>query len=275
MSSLDDVTFECSRKHAVAITLAECNAECKKFIERMHSQLQSEKVLLYDEVLPKNMIDHELDQLTTVRFLNNHLNATSNILDIRIKSVEFQYETYKQSYKWPRMIYIIRIAREESYLPQQCFIKKALRHVIFQNESELSSIGYKCFAMCRHLISINLPNNLLSIGEYAFQHCINLQHVKIPKKLKYMEQGLFDGCVALPNKILIPSNVFKVGRLVFNECTSIKTVCIVSPIISIDETAFNSCNNLKVIEVSKQTRCIFVTSDAANSYIKKKQSDIK
>jgi hypothetical protein len=64
----------------------------------------------------------------------------------------------------------------------------------------VTSIGYRSFARCNGLTSINIPNNVNSIERYAFYSCENL------------------------NTVTIGTNVEKIGINVFAECLNITTV---------------------------------------------------
>ena len=265
MSRNDDISFDNDRLKAIALTISEYNAECRKYINRLHNNMITNVTQDSSNIHTSDITD-VLTELRDVRFLNNLMKSTSDILDLYIRSMQYDYDTYKQSYVWPRMIYIIRIGKNESYLPEKRFFRKVLRHVVLESDSLLEYVGSKCFAMCPYLISINLPHCVRDIGEYAFKNCRSLRYVQIPKNVKYLERGLFSGCTSLSKFIDIPSGVLSIEKHAFKNCHSIKTVTINSPIININDNAFHNCEQLSDIVISDDTRCIVISLNESSIF---------
>ena len=206
MNDVDDLTlFDHMREALVEKTIAESNEKCRAVLYRLRNNMNSENI-----EDGRSTLNHALDQGRKVRYLNNLMKATSDVIDIYVRSVDYSYDHYKESHQWPRIIWIIRISKHEKYLPSKCFYSKGLKHVIFENESRLKSIEPECFLACRFLVTINLPDSVSRIGESSFKNCQNLRWIKIPTKLKYIEKGVFHGCSKLYKTTIIPSRVFKI-----------------------------------------------------------------
>jgi hypothetical protein len=79
-----------------------------------------------------------------------------------------------------------------------------LTRIIFEENSQLRSIGAKAFSNCRGLKSIEIPTSVTTIDNYAFSYCINLETITIPKSVKKVAENAFSNCKKL-------TSVFYVG----------------------------------------------------------------
>ena len=110
-----------------------------------------------------------------------------------------------------------------------------IRHVNFQNLTNLSQILFGCFQYCTNIISVNFSgcSGLTTIDEYTFNGCTNLTSVDL------------SGCTSLAT---IGSNAFKnctnLVDLDLNVCTSLT---------SIGENAFENCTSLEDIDITNLT----------------------
>ena len=69
--------------------------------------------------------------------------------------------------------------------------------VIFEENSQCTSIGECAFNQCFNLSSINIPNTVTSISAYAFQNNYALTSIIIPKELTSLGNNAFKSCNAL------------------------------------------------------------------------------
>ena len=77
----------------------------------------------------------------------------------------------------------------------------SLETVIFETESQLTTIGVEAFVRCSSLTKFSLPDKLQTIGRAAFSMCD-----KLPK-------------------LIIPSSVISIGNDAFNYCTNLTIYC--------------------------------------------------
>lgn len=110
-----------------------------------------------------------------------------------------------------------------------------IRHVNFENLTNLSQILFGCFQYCTNIISVNFSgcSGLTTIDEYTFNGCTNLTSVEL------------SGCTSLAT---IGSNAFKnctnLVDIDLNVCTSLT---------SIGENAFENCASLEDIDITNLT----------------------
>ena len=152
-----------------------------------------------------------------------------------------------------------------------------LQTVTFEDNSQLTSIGYSAFYNCIHLTSITIPatvtvmdekaflgcsdlqtvtfednSQLTSIGDYAFVFCHKLQTVTFGDNSQLTSIGFqaFYDCNNLTS-ITIPAGVTSIGSHAFRECTNLASVTFGdnSQLTSIGFRAFDSCNNLTSITI--------------------------
>ncbi len=69
-----------------------------------------------------------------------------------------------------------------------------IESVVFEENSELVSIGEYAFAYCFWLKDISIPSQVTTIGECAFLNCNSLTSVTIPSGLTNIGKGAFSGC---------------------------------------------------------------------------------
>lgn len=87
-------------------------------------------------------------------------------------------------------------------------------------EYAVTAIGYKAFANCHNMTSIEIPNTIVSIGHHAIRSCEKLQSV------------------------VIPNSVVSLGRCAFHSCTGLKSAVIGNSVPVIDEYCFQYCHQL-------------------------------
>ena len=131
--------------------------------------------------------------------------------------------------------------------------------------STLRHIGASSFQECKHLLFIDIPDNVQSIGHTAFWGCTAVRRLRLSKSLKvipsecfsqigitdlYIPEGVkvieFDAfglCDKLENASL-PQSLETIGRGVFWNCKSLGKIAIPSSVKEIGTLAFAGCTSL-------------------------------
>ncbi len=166
-----------------------------------------------------------------------------------------------------------------------------LKNIMFEGNSQLTSIGEHAFDNCSSLETITIPSSVTNIGSCAFQNCISLDSVIFEgnSQLTSIEEGAFWHCSSLTS-ILIPSSVTSIAGPILYGCSSLtniivdengvydsrdncnalietstntllsgcKTTIIPSSVTSIGEYAFSGCVDLTsiIFEGNSQLRSI-------------------
>ncbi len=180
---------------------------------------------------------------------------------------------------------VINIASEGNVIGQSVKISNYafgknpnLREVIFENNSNLKSIGNCTFNSCTSLQSVTLPNSITSLGSDTFNSCTSLQSVTLPNSITSLGSDTFNSCtslqsVTLPNSITnLPNNTFidcnklqsitlpdtiqSLGLNVFSKCLQIESITLPNSLVSIGDTAFSNCINLKSIIIGDKVSSI-------------------
>lgn len=76
-----------------------------------------------------------------------------------------------------------------------------LTKVIFEEDSNLTTIGESAFEECFNLISINIQDKLTNIQKLAFWNCSNLTAINIPQTIEYIGVEAFLSCSNLQYNI--------------------------------------------------------------------------
>ena len=143
-----------------------------------------------------------------------------------------------------------------------------LATVIFEEGSQLESIGSTAFSGCTGLTSITIPASVTSIEGWAFSGCSNLATVIIEEgsQLESIEIYAFGDCSSL-SSITIPASVTSIGDYAtFSGCSNLATVIIESNYAYKTATSTSACGNLlqNATEVRVLTSCIGTDT---NSYL--------
>ena len=131
--------------------------------------------------------------------------------------------------------------------------------------STLRHIGVASFQECKHLLFIDIPDNVQSIGHTAFWGCTAVRRLRLSKSLKeipsecfsqiditdlYIPEGVkvieFDAfgiCNRLEN-VSLPQSLETIGRGVFWNCKSLGKIAIPSNVKEIGTLAFVGCTSL-------------------------------
>ena len=103
----------------------------------------------------------------------------------------------------------------------------SLTSVIFEENSQLTTLGYYAFKDCTSLTSIEIPNSVTSIGYRVFENCTSLASVTFGENSQLTEIGgsAFYNCSSLAS-IEIPNSVIIIEEEAFDKCTSLKELFI-------------------------------------------------
>lgn len=89
---------------------------------------------------------------------------------------------------------------------------KNLKSIVLPNT--LQKLDFDLFSGCSSLESINIPDSVKIIDSYAFENCSNLKSIKFSKNILEIDDYAFAGCSKI-NSITIPNSVKKIGKRVF------------------------------------------------------------
>lgn len=170
---------------------------------------------------------------------------------------------------------------------------KNLESVIFEENSQCTSINKKAFYGCRKLKEITLPNNLKKIGDAAFSDCSGLKEIIIPDSIQNIGSSAFYGCSfenmyylgdlsnwcsiefsgssanpmsvsenkyisgnLLQGECIVSGEITEIGNYAFINCDEITSITISDSITSIGNGAFSNCINLRDINLSANLKSI-------------------
>ncbi|ELP92110.1 hypothetical protein EIN_380070 [Entamoeba invadens IP1] len=159
----------------------------------------------------------------------------------------------------------------------------------------ISEMKRRCFANCRRLKELNVPNTVKLIGDHSFANCSLMTSLTLPSKLKFIGKGCFNNCVGLVKvhtqcriyrglvsyhvaKLIsmnitkcaeieftasdrevhgnvIPQNIKILGEECFAGCM-FDTLKIPKSVIEIDTKAFSKCTRLEGVVLSDSIKII-------------------
>ncbi|MDD2446008.1 MAG: leucine-rich repeat domain-containing protein, partial [Clostridia bacterium] len=111
-----------------------------------------------------------------------------------------------------------------------------------QIPNSIENLGLAAFVRCVGLTSIIFEenSNLITMGESIFYGCGNLTSIAIPNGVTSIGESSFYNCTSLLD-IAIPSSVTSIGNSAFRGCTNLTSIAIPSSVTSIDTNAFSGC----------------------------------
>ena len=153
--------------------------------------------------------------------------------------------------------------------------------MIFEENSQLTTIAYIAFSGCSSLTSIEIPNSVTTIGNFAFEDCLSLTSIEIPNTVTSIGCSVFSGCLNLTSMVveegnpvydsrdnsnaiietatntlisgyeytIIPNSVTSIGNSAFSGCSSLTNIEIPNSVTSIGLCAFEDCSSLTSIEI--------------------------
>ena len=127
--------------------------------------------------------------------------------------------------------------------------------------NSVTCIGFGAFSYCSDLTSITIPNSVTSISNYAFWNCSSLTSITIPNSVTSLGgQQTFDGCKSLIS-VTLSNSLNDIPAWGFRGCTSLTSICIPSSVTTVRINAFENCSSLKYICISSDKFPTFKTID--------------
>lgn len=136
-------------------------------------------------------------------------------------------------------------------LGNSCFANcKELESIIIPQKVKL--LGKECFENCQSLESITFPNNIEKIGSYCFAYCTKLTSIDIPTTITELEEGCFKNCNNL-SSINIPNTIKSIGESCFSGCNKLHKVQLSKALSELPINCFAGCG-LTEIEIPNTIR---------------------
>ena len=112
-------------------------------------------------------------------------------------------------------------------------------------------IGYKgsIFSECYELVQLEIPEGVTKIPAYAFCDCSYLREIYLPESLLAIGKYSFYGCSNLTS-INLPTGVTVIPDSAFANCSALLAINIPETISTIEEGAFDDCFALAAINYS-------------------------
>ena len=153
-------------------------------------------------------------------------------------------------------------------------------------------IGYRAFAWCENLTSVELLDGVTSIGDYAFTDCASLTSVVIPDSVESISERAFYHCDSLTSveykgsidswaeigfgsstsnsiyfekKLIIDgkevtevklTTATKINDYAFSSCSSLTSVVIGDCVKGINSSAFEDCSSLTSVVIPNSVEII-------------------
>lgn len=199
-----------------------------------------------DSLVKKVNLPNSLEKIGAYAFSNSkivNLNFYENLMEIE----EYAFHNSPLS--------DCDLSQTKLVILQKCaFSKTNINSVKLSNT--ITTLGEECFRECKSLINFNLTESITTIKAGAFYACESIKEFYIPSSVINIEEGdyntstpgVFQACSNL-EKVIIDSNITKIGNVMFRQCESLKDISLPNTIKIIGNGAFNSCYALKNIDL--------------------------
>lgn len=111
----------------------------------------------------------------------------------------------------------------------------------------ITSIPYQCFAGCRNLKEVLLPESITSVGVMSFAET-KLKSIVLPINTNLLGSSAFMSCKSMTKADLSRTNIEALPEHLFSGCDSLVEVSLPILLTDLDVTCFHGCKALKVIE---------------------------
>ena len=128
----------------------------------------------------------------------------------------------------------------------------SLENVVFEENSDLTSIGAGSFGACSSLKTINLEVTKLEELSSIFNGCSKLTSITIPESVTSIGNSAFYNCSSLTS-VTISNYVTSIGERAFYSCSKLTSITIPKSVTSIGQFAFEKCTGLTSITFEDMT----------------------
>ena len=173
----------------------------------------------------------------------------------------------------------LTIPASVTFIDNNAFIyQKNLKHIIFEADSLLQSIGNTPFSGCVSLESLDLSvaTNLQTIGTNLFKGCTAIESVNLSgTQIKNIPTGTFADCTSL-TEVKLPSDLETIAANAYYNATALESVVIPASVTSIGTSAFENCTSLKTVEFESGSAITALgTTTTANDNIFKNTTSLE
>lgn len=135
--------------------------------------------------------------------------------------------------------------------------------------ASVTSIGDFAFADCIYLESVVFEegSQLATVGEAAFYQCTALKSIDFSDtRLKTLDKSAFDSCTALET-VALGDTLTSVGKAAFYGCSALKALTLPDTVTTVAELAFFGCSSMETLVMSNgitemTDRALLLTKDA-------------
>lgn len=120
----------------------------------------------------------------------------------------------------------LRISSTCEIIQENCFYGlRTLNSFSFEENPNLTTIGYHSFYGCTNLTIINLSScyKLTKISSYAFRDCFKVKQILLPEGLLIIQAYAFYS-ISQVTSIIIPASVELIGDGAFHGCSKLQNV---------------------------------------------------
>ena len=145
-----------------------------------------------------------------------------------VKSYHADYDNYYEIYYVPSSLRKVTVTNATT-LVYGAFHNMSMLTEINLND-DIIAIGTKCFAGCKQITTVNLPN-IFTIPKQCFSGCTKLNNFVIGEKVTKIEEKAFESCMNLlkinsetDGEFIIPENVTGFGVGAFKNCLRVSSI---------------------------------------------------
>ena len=113
--------------------------------------------------------------------------------------------------------------------------------------TSITTIPYQCFAGCKHLKKVLLPESINTIGIESFAST-KIKSINLPKTTNLIGSSCFMFCENLKKIDLSATNIEVLPPYLFYNCTNLVEVSLPILLVELDQTCFVGCSSLTVFE---------------------------
>ena len=119
-----------------------------------------------------------------------------------------------------------------------------IKHIYFEDNSNLTTIQNNAFYYCNMLETFQFPPKLTEIQTEAFRECSQLKEVKINSPLSRINEYGFSFCRKLHTLSINSTNSYIIQQYAFFKCPELSSVYFSENLKELGASCFPSCKNL-------------------------------